>query len=60
MMDSTVYICGGLDIYLSLVLTPTSHCIVIIKILILKEFYGYIYIYKFKKTNFKIWNFHKF
>ncbi len=44
-MDSTVYICGGLDIYLSLVLTPTSHCIVIIKILILKEFYGYIYIF---------------
>lgn len=40
-MDSAVYICGGLGIYLSLVLTPTSHCIVIIKILISKECYGY-------------------
>lgn len=40
MMDSTEYICGGLDIYLSLVLTPTSPFIVIIEIQISKECYG--------------------
>ncbi len=40
MMYSTVYICGGLDICLSLVLIPTSPFIVIIKIQMLKECYG--------------------